>query len=153
MNIEYKVMTASDYDGVYELWMNTPGMGINSTDDSREGVEKYIKRNPATSFVALVEGKIVGAILAGHDGRRGFIQHIAVLSEFREHGIASTLVDRAMNALEEEGIHKVALLAFKKNELGNSFWDKMEFIVREDVYYRNKNIHELEYRANPYRNE
>lgn len=153
MNIEYKVMTESDYDGVYELWMNTPGMGINSTDDSREGVEKYIKRNPTTSFVALVEGKVVGAILAGHDGRRGFIQHIAVLSEFRKHGIASILVDRAMNALEEEGIHKVALLAFKKNELGNSFWDKMEFIVREDVYYRNKSIHELEYRANPYRNE
>lgn len=153
MNIEYKVMTASDYDGVYELWTNTPGMGINSTDDSREGIEKYIKRNPTTSFVALVEEKIVGAILAGHDGRRGFIQHIAVLSEFRKHGIASTLVDRAMNALEEEGIHKVALLAFKKNELGNRFWDKMEFTVREDVYYRNKNIHQLEYGENPYRNE
>ena len=153
MNIEYKVMTASDYDGVYELWMKTPGMGINSTDDSREGIEKYIKRNPTTSFVAVAYGNIVGAILAGHDGRRGFIQHLAVLPEFRKQGIASVLVERAMNALEEEGIHKVALLAFKKNELGNSFWDKMEFKVREDVYYRNKNIHELEYRANPYRNE
>lgn len=153
MNIEYKVMTASDYDGVYELWMKTPGMGINSTDDSREGIEKYIKRNPTISFVAVAYGNIVGAILAGHDGRRGFIQHIAVLPEFRKQGIASVLVERAMNALEEEGIHKVALLAFKKNELGNSFWDKMEFKVREDVYYRNKNIHELEYRANPYRNE
>ena len=94
MNAEYKVMTASDYDGVYELWTNTPGMGINSTDDSREGVEKYIKRNPTTSFVALVEGKIVGAILAGHDGRRGFIQHLAVLPEFRKHGIASALEHR-----------------------------------------------------------
>lgn len=153
MNIEYKVMTASDYDGVYDLWLNTPGMGINSTDDSREGIEKYIKRNPTTSFVAIVEGKIVGAILAGHDGRRGFIQHIAVLQEYRKHGIASVLVDKAMKALEAEGIHKTALLAFKKNELGNAFWDKMEFIIREDVYYRNKSIHELEYRANPYRNE
>lgn len=153
MNMEYKVMTESDYDGVYELWTNTPGMGINNTDDSREGIKKYIKRNPTTSFVALFEGQIVGAILAGHDGRRGFIQHIAVLSEFRKHGVASTLVNKAMNALEEEGIHKVALLTFKKNALGNSFWDKMGFTVREDVYYRNKNIHELEYRANPYRNE
>lgn len=153
MNIEYKVMTVNDYEGVYELWTNTPGMGINSTDDSREGIEKYIKRNPTTSFVALAGGKIVGAILAGHDGRRGFIQHLAVLPDFRKRGIASALVDRAMNALEGEGIHKVALLAFKKNELGNGFWDKMEFKVREDVYYRNKNIHELEYRANPYRKE
>ena len=135
------------------MWLNTPGMGINSTDDSREGIEKYIKRNPTTSFVAMNNGKIVGAVLAGHDGRRGFIQHIAVLPEFRKHGIASRLVNQAINALEKEGIHKVALLAFKKNELGNGFWDKMEFTIREDVYYRNKSIHELEYRANPYRNE
>ncbi len=153
MNIEYKVMTALDYDGVYELWTNTPGMGINTTDDSREGVEKYIKRNPTTSFVALAEGKIVGAILAGHDGRRGFIQHLAVLPDYRRYGIASSLVDRAMDALEKEGIHKVALLAFKKNELGNGFWDKMKFTVREDVYYRNKSIHELDYGENPYRSE
>lgn len=146
-------MTVQDYDGVYDLWLNTPGMGINSTDDSREGIEKYIKRNPTTSFVAMDNGKIVGAILAGHDGRRGFIQHIAVLPEFRKHGIASRLVNQAMKALEKEGIHKVALLAFKKNELGNDFWDKMEFTIREDVFYRNKSIHELEYRANPYRNE
>lgn len=153
MSIEYKIMTVQDYDGVYDLWLNTPGMGINSTDDSREGIEKYIKRNPTTSFVAMDNGKIVGAILAGHDGRRGFIQHIAVLPEFRKHGIASRLVNQAMKALEKEGIHKVALLAFKKNELGNDFWDKMEFTIREDVFYRNKSIHELEYRANPYRNE
>ena len=148
MSIEYKIMTVQDYDGVYDLWLNTPGMGINSTDDSREGIEKYIKRNPTTSFVAMDNGKIVGAILAGHDGRRGFIQHIAVLPEFRKHGIASRLVNQAMKALEKEGIHKVALLAFKKNELGNDFWDKMEFTIREDVFYRNKSIHELEYRAN-----
>lgn len=153
MVIEYKVMSTEDYDGVYDLWMNIPGMGINSTDDSREGIEKYIKRNPTTSFVAINNGKIVGAILAGHDGRRGFIQHMAVLHEFRKQGIASELLEKSMNALEKEGIHKVALLAFKKNELGNSFWDNQEFIIREDVYYRNKSIHDLEYRENPYRNE
>ena len=153
MNIEYKVMNASDYDGVYALWENIPGLGINSTDDSREGIEKYIKRNPTTSFVALVEGKIVGAILAGHDGRRGFVQHIAVLPEFRKRGIASALVGSAMNALEEEGIHKVALLTYTKNTLGNDFWDKLGFKIRDDVYYRNKSIHELEYSADPFRNE
>lgn len=153
MVIEYKVMTVEDYDGVYDLWMNIPSMGINSTDDSREGIEKYIKRNPTTSFVAMNNGKIVGAILAGHDGRRGFIQHMAVLPEFRKQGIASELLEQSMNALEKEGIHKVALLAFKKNELGNSFWDNQKFIIREDVYYRNKSIHDLEYRENPYRNE
>ncbi len=151
MNIEYKVMTADDYDGVNDLWLNTPGMGLNSTDDSREGIEKYLRRNPTTSFAALDSGKVIGAILAGHDGRRGFIQHIAVLPEYRKQGIAAKLLEYAMDALDKEGMMKVALLAYRKNELGNGFWEKMGFTVRNDVYYRNKEIHELEYSANPYR--
>lgn len=151
--VQYKVMTSDDYDGVYNLWLNIPSMGINKTDDSREGIEKYLMRNPTTSFVALADGKVIGSILAGHDGRRGFIQHIAVLPQYRRQGIATKLLDMAMKALDEEGINKVALLAFKKNTLGNNFWDKTEFTIREDVYYRNKSIHELEYRSNPYRKE
>lgn len=64
-----------DYDEIYHLWLNTPGMWLNSTDDSRAGIEKYIKRNPTSCFVAEANGKIVGVIMAGHDGRRGYIHH------------------------------------------------------------------------------
>lgn len=81
--------------------------------------------------------------MAGHDGRRGFIYHTAVLPEYRNRGIAGELVKNAMNALEREGIHKVALVAFRKNEIGNSFWEKAGFTDRDDLIYRNKNIHEL----------
>ena len=81
--------------------------------------------------------------MSGHDGRRGFIHHTAVFPEYRNQGIAKMLVDNAMTALEKEGINKVALVAFEKNELGNVFWEKMGFIKREDLIYRNKNIHEL----------
>lgn len=148
--VTIRVMTIEDYEGVYELWFNTPGMGINKTDDSKKGIDKYLKRNPTTSFVAVADRKIIGAILSGHDGRRGFIQHIAVLTEYRNQGIATKLVENAISALDKEGINKVALVAFKKNQIGNSFWENKGFTVRDDLLYRNKNIHELEYRPNPF---
>ena len=136
-------MTIDDYEGVYTLWINTPGMGLNTTDDSKEDIDKYLKRNPTTSFVAESDGKIIGVIMAGHDGRRGFINHTAVLPDCRKQGIAKRLVDSAMDALDREGIKKVALVVFKHNEIGNGFWDNIGFTEREDLVYRNKNIHEL----------
>lgn len=138
-----RVMSTGDYDDVYDLWINTPGMGLNSTDDSREGIEKYLKRNPSTSFVAECDGKIIGVIMAGHDGRRGYIHHTAVLPDYRAQGIAKKLVECAMNALDSEGINKVALVAFRKNETGNGFWEHIGFTEREDLVYRNKNINVL----------
>lgn len=138
-----RLMTMEDYPGIYDLWINTPGMGLNETDDSREGIEKYLKRNPTSCFVAEDNGKIIGVIMAGHDGRRGFIYHTVVALQYRHHGIAKKLVERVMDALDQEGINKVALVAFERNELGNAFWEKIGFTVRNDLVYRNKNIHHL----------
>ena len=142
--VNIRIMSIDDYDGLYHLWIHTPGMGLNTTDDSREGIEKYLQRNPATCFVAETQGKIIGAIMAGHDGRRGFIHHTAVLPDYRHQGIGTKLVDCAMAALEQEGIHKVAMVVFKTNDTGNGFWENMGFSRREDLVYRNKNIHELQ---------
>ena len=142
--IDIRVMTISDYDGVYHLWLSTPGMGLNATDDSREGIEKFLQRNPTTSFVAEHNHQIVGVIMAGHDGRRGFIYHTAILPSYRNKGLAKQLVDCAMSALEQEGINKVALVAFQTNHIGNGFWEHMGFMERADLVYRNKNIHALE---------
>jgi len=141
--INYRIMTIEDYDAVYDLWLQTPGMGLNSTDDSKDGIEKYIKRNPTSSFVAECDGKVIGVIMAGHDGRRGYIYHTAVLPTYRNRGIAKALVNCAMSALETEGIHKVALVAFEKNDIGNGFWEHIGFICRDDLVYRNRNIHRL----------
>ena len=142
--IDIRVMSISDYDGIYHLWLNTPGMGLNATDDSKEGIEKFLKRNPTTNFVAECNGEIVGVIMAGHDGRRGYIYHTAILPSYRNNGLAKQLVDCAISALDKEGINKVALVAFKKNDIGNGFWEHIGFIEREDLIYRNKNIHALE---------
>ncbi len=142
--IDFRIMTVSDYDEIYGLWISTPGMGLNSVDDSRDGIERFLRRNPSTCFVAEEDGKIVGVILAGNDGRRGYIYHTAVLPEFRGRHVAKNLVDRAMTALENEGITKVALVVFERNQIGNGFWEKMGFTVREDLVYRNRSIAQME---------
>ena len=142
--IHYRPMTIADYDAVYDLWIHTPGMGLNTTDDSREGIDKYLRRNPTPSFVALDGDAVVGVIMAGHDGRRGFIHHTAVLPTYRGQGIATRLVEHAMAALEAEGIHKTALVVFTHNDTGNGFWEAIGFTQREDLVYRNRNIHELQ---------
>ncbi len=111
--VEYRIMNMGDYDEAYDLWIKC-GNGLNDKDDSREGIEKYLKRNPTTSYVAVCDGKLAGVILCGHDGRRGIIQHACVSPDFRRLGIGGKLVDLALDALKEEGINKVLLVAFKK---------------------------------------
>ena len=142
-DVTIRVMTIDDYDQIYDLWIHTPGMGLNNLDDSRDGIARYLKRNPTTCFAALQGGKIVGVIFSGHDGRRGYIHHTAVAVQARRKGIAAGLVSHAMEALKREGIHKVALVAFERNLEGNAFWESQGFSVREDMVYRNKNISEL----------
>ncbi|MFC1238357.1 GNAT family N-acetyltransferase [Treponema vincentii] len=121
MNI--RTMLVSDYEAVYDLWMSCAGMGLNDLDDSKEGIAQFLQRNPETCFVAEANNKIVGSILAGNDGRRGYIYHTAVHPEYRRQHIGSQLITTAMNALKRLGIHKVALVVFAKNKNGNDFWE------------------------------
>ena len=136
-------MIIDDYDEVYELWLSCAGMGLNDIDDSRDGVEKFLKRNPDTCYVAEENGKIIGVIMVGNDGRRGYIYHTAVSPAERSKGIGTQLVNEALNALKDLGIIKVALVVFNKNEQGNIFWEKLGFVKREDLAYRNKTITEM----------
>lgn len=142
-NINIRLMNIDDYDKVYALWMSCKNMGFNNLDDSREGIEKYLKRNPNTCFIAEQDENVVAVILSGHDGRRGFIHHMAVAENHRRQGIAKSLLEHALSALKAEGINKVALLVFNRNEAGNAFWEAQGFTVRNDVAYRNKALAEL----------
>lgn len=135
-------MTIEDYDSVYEMWLNTPGIGMNHLDDTKQGIEKFLRRNPETCFVAEKDNRIIGVILCGNDGRRGYIYHTAVSASERRSGVGTALVDAAVHALKKEGINKVALVVFASNEPGNSFWEKRGFTVRKDLVYRNKTINE-----------
>jgi ribosomal protein S18 acetylase RimI-like enzyme len=134
----------TDYDAVYTLWRKTAGMGLNNIDDSREGIERFLKRNPNTCFVAENESDIAGVILSGHDGRRGYIYHTCVADEIRRSRLGSRLVETALTALRKEGISKVALVVFDRNSIGNAFWERLGFTERTDLTYRNKALVELE---------
>ena len=141
--MKIRVMTAADYTAVYTLWLACKGMGLNDVDDSEAGIVRFLRRNPATCFVAEENGVICGAIMAGHDGRRGFIYHTAVHPDCRRRGVGRLLVEAALEALRQEEISKVSLVVFARNEEGNAFWERMGFTAREDLTYRNKALREL----------
>ena len=130
-----RTMTIEDYEGVYILWMTIKGFGMRSIDDSREGVERFLKRNPETSVVAVENGEIVGAILCGHDGRRGCLYHVCVREDMRMRGIGKAMVVFCMEKLKAEQISKVSLIAFTINDIGNAFWRQIGWTKREDLNY------------------
>ena len=137
-----RVMTIEDYDQVYALWRQIRGFGIRSIDDSREGIERFLKRNPTTSVVAIEDEKIVGAILCGHDGRRGCLYHVCVDEGYRMRGIGKSMVVFVMEALKKEEINKVSLIAFTKNDIGNAFWNEIGWTKREDLNYYDFTLNE-----------
>ena len=135
-------MTMGDYQKVYQLWTSTSGMGMRSLDDSEDGIRKFLDRNPRTCFVAEAGIEIVGVILSGHDGRRGYIYHAAVREKDRGKGIGAALTQAVEHAMHNEGIHKIALVVFSHNDIGNRFWEKQGFISRPDLVYRNKSLND-----------
>ncbi len=137
-----RVMTMDDYEQVYALWKQIHGFGIRSVDDSREGIQRFLRRNPATSVVAIEDGKIVGAILCGHDGRRGCLYHVCVDADYRMRGIGKSMVVFAMEALKKEKINKVSLIAFTKNDIGNAFWNEIGWTKRQDLNYYDFTLNE-----------
>ena len=144
MEFTTKIVTIDDYDAIYELWISTEQSkrALNSVDDSREGIERYLKRNPNTCFAALKDGKIIGVILTGHDGRRAIVHHMCVHKDYRRMGIAAHLVSLAENALKEEGIQKIFGLVFKDNDNANEFWEKQGYSLRTNLNYRNKSLND-----------
>ena len=141
--MEIREMRIEDYERVYALWMKSKNMGFNDRDDSREGIEKLLRRNPGLSYIAKDAEGIAGVILAGQDGRRGYVYHMCVREDCRRQGIGTRLAQTCLSAFKAQGISKTALLVFKRNEIGNAFWEKQGFSLREDVNYRNIALKEL----------
>ena len=128
-------MIPEDYDEVRDLWLTIRGFGIRALDDSREDIERFIRRNPTTSVVARANGRIVGSILCGSDGRQGTLYHVCVAKEYRRRRIGTQMVGFCMHQLRIMGINKVSLIAFAKNDIGNAFWNKIGWIRKTDVNY------------------
>ncbi len=142
MNCEIRVVTIDDYDAIYGLWNSTEQSrrALNPVDDSREGIDRYLKRNPNTCFVAVDGEKMIGVILTGHDGRRAIIHHMCVHPDYRRMGIAAKLLHEAEEALKKEGIQKIFGLVFKDNDAANAFWEDRGYSLRTNLNYRNKSL-------------
>ena len=128
-------MTEDDYDDVRALWITIRGFGIRALDDSREDIRRFIRRNPTTSVVARMDGRIVGSILCGSDGRQGALYHVCVAREYRRRGIGTHMVGYCMHQLRLMGINKVSLIAFTSNDAGNAFWKQIGWTRKSDVNY------------------
>ena len=137
-----RAMSIADYEEVYDLWMSIQGFGIRSMDDSKEGIRVFLKRNPTTSAVDVEDGRIAGAVLCGHDGRRGCLYHVCVSKNYRRQKKKKKMVAFCMEALRKEQISKVCLNAFVINQVGNSFWQKTGWNNRTDLNYYDFNLNE-----------
>ncbi len=135
MEIIYREMQPEDYEQVYDLWMSISGFGIRSIDDSKEYIVRFLARNPGLSVVAEINGRIVGAILCGHDGRTGCFYHVCVLEEYRNRNIGRNMVSWCMRALQAQKISKVTLIAYRRNSIGNQFWNDAGWDYQDDVNY------------------
>lgn len=130
--VTFRTFSINDYQAVRSLWASVGGVRLRDAD-SKPGMKRYLERNPGTSFVAVSDGKIIGAIMAGHDGRRGYIYHLAIDKEFRSRGIGRKLVRKTIAALRQAGILKCVLEVLKKNRDGVSFWKSIGWNRRNDL--------------------
>ena len=130
--IVYRVMQIDDYLEAMDLWRRSSGIRLRGAD-SVEATERYLLRNPGLSFIAAADLRLVGTIMGGHDGRRGYIQHLAVDEPFRNRGIASHLVSICVEALRREGIAKSHIFVLRENELAIKFWERRGWIIRQDI--------------------
>lgn len=130
--MRYRVMSVDDYSALIELWVRSEGVQLREAD-SREGIARYLARNPGLSFVAEDAGTIIATLMAGHDGKRGYIQHLAVDSAYRRQGIATQLVRLCLAALKKEGVLKSHLMVLDTNALAKQFWCSQGWVERKDV--------------------
>jgi len=128
-----RTMTIADYDSVVELMTKTPGVSFRDAD-SRESTARYLQRNLGLSFVCEVDHQLVGSIMSGHDGRRGYLQHLVVHPTHRRKGIANALVESCLSELEKLGILKSHIDVFKTNTLASTYWESQGWKLRSDIH-------------------
>jgi ribosomal protein S18 acetylase RimI-like enzyme len=132
MKIKIRPMTMRDYEQALDIWENTPGIGISSADHP-EKIARFLERNPGLSFVACDGGRVIGTVLGGHDGRRGYLYHMAVREDYRKKGIARQLGDTCLAALKDAGMEKCHIFVYSGNEDGINFWKQTGWIKRDEL--------------------
>lgn len=132
-------MVPEDYKQTYALWKASEGIGLSDAD-TIEAIERYLHQNPGGSFVAYDEDSLVGAVLCGTDGRRGYLHHLAVAASHRGQGIGESLVEYCLQALQSQGITRCHIFVYRNNDLGKSFWKKTGWFEREDLLIMSRDL-------------
>jgi ribosomal protein S18 acetylase RimI-like enzyme len=138
--MEITELTIKNCEDVLLLWESSEGVGLDSDTDTKERIGLYLQRNPGLSFAAFEKGKVIGAVLCGQDGRRGYLHHLTVAEAHRNKGIGTTLVDKAISKLRMLGIRKCNIFVFADNLAGQEFWKKSGWVERTDLKVLSKNI-------------
>lgn len=139
MSLIIHEMSLDDYEKIYQLWEMSENIGLSKAD-SRHGIEKFLERNPGMSYVAWEEGEIIGTVLCGHDGRRGYIHHLMVHPDQRRRGIGQSLVSRCMFALTRIGIQKCHLFVYEDNMGGIKFWESLGWTRRVELTMMSRQV-------------
>ena len=132
MSFTIQPMSIEHYDAVLSLWQAVEGVGLSDAD-SREGIARFLAHNPGLSFLAYIGETLAGAVLSGHDGRRGYIHHLAVQPAYRRQGLGQTLVEQCLAALAQAGIDKCHLFVFKQNTTALQFWQRTGWTERVEL--------------------
>ena len=130
--VAIRPMEIADYDAVLALWEASEGVGLGESD-TRPAIERYLARNPGLSLVAVAGGAIVGAVLCGHDGRRGYLHHVAMALSHRGRGLGRTLVEDSLDGLRAQGIARCTIVVYADNAAGEAFWTRIGWARRGDL--------------------
>lgn len=139
MAVEIRIMQKNDYEGAITLWRSLPGLGLSGAD-KEDQIHRFLEMNPDTCFVAVDQGALIGTVLGGNDGRRGYIYHLAVDSAYQRSGLGRELVKRCLEALKNAGLQKCHIFVIADNEEGKKFWDRIEWVRRDDILVMSKDL-------------
>ena len=137
--MQIRLMQPEDYTNAIQLWQELPGLGLSSAD-RQEAIQTFLKRNPKTCFVAVQAYKVIGTILGGSDGRRGYLYHLAVHTDHQKQGLGKELVQTCLDALQQQGIEKCHIFVIADNQEGLNFWQRIGWELRSDILVLSKNI-------------
>ena len=139
MSYDIRRMNIEDYDSIIALWKASEGIGLSAAD-SRDGIALYLEKNPGFSFTAWVDGQLIGAVLCGHDSRRGYLHHLAVSKDFQHRGIGKALAECCMQSLIEAGISKCHIFVYRENHNAIAFWKKTGWVERVELTLLSKSL-------------
>ncbi len=139
MAVSIRKMIADDYPGAIQLWQSLPGLGLSSADQ-QDAIARFLEKNPSTCFIALDGEKVIGTVLGGSDGRRGYLYHLAVQEEYQRLGLGRQLSEACIAALKSEGLQKCHIFVISSNLEGLRFWERLGWILRQDILVMSKDL-------------